>query len=231
MEPELRTEIASHINEKMAEQEVRLQSQNEADRRLESLLSFASPELRKEWSATITTAHQVSQAYAPQDQANEIQAKPLTAQNAATETGACPTNREANGETLQDQASTFAEEPQTGPNASGAGQPLSSPATEASETEAVNDRDFESLLLLSTKQLRALFDPIDSETVLLALAGASPDFLRGLESHLEASKIAALEVARKQLGPIKIRDIDESQSRIIHRAAQLTAHNKHRRAA
>lgn len=88
-------------------------------------------------------------------------------------------------------------------------------------TQASARHPFEKLLELPRDQLAKLFQQSDSETVLLALAGASPEFMRRFQSMIESEDYRQLDARIKRLGPMKIRDIDEAQNRLVELSQAL----------
>ncbi len=83
--------------------------------------------------------------------------------------------------------------------------------------------EFEQILSLTTYQLAQILTAANSSTVLLALAGASPNFMKRFYSMLNKADAKALASRLSQIGPLKLRDIDEAQRSISELAAKLVA--------
>ena len=83
--------------------------------------------------------------------------------------------------------------------------------------------EFEQILTLSTQQLAQILTATNSHTVLLALAGASPSFMKRFYSMLNKADAKALASRLSQIGPLRLREIDEAQRTISELAAKLIA--------
>ncbi len=101
------------------------------------------------------------------------------------------------------------------------------PAGVSASTDA-KDRDrsllqleFERLLDLPPEHLANLLSQAESQTVLLALAGASSKFMRRFYNMLDRKDARALEHRLSRIGALKIRDIDEAQRRIVDQAQSI----------
>ncbi len=73
----------------------------------------------------------------------------------------------------------------------------------------------EKLLKLDTESLAQLLSSLDSQTVLLALAGASPQFMKRFSSMLEPEDAKVLDQRIKRIGSVNLRDIDAAQLRMV----------------
>jgi hypothetical protein len=86
--------------------------------------------------------------------------------------------------------------------------------------------EFEQILDLPPHVLATLLSSTESEVVLLALAGATPPFMKRFCEMLDRRDAKALQARLQKIGPIQLRDVDEAQWRIVDNAARL---NKSRR--
>ncbi|HTN74860.1 MAG TPA: FliG C-terminal domain-containing protein, partial [Pirellulaceae bacterium] len=86
------------------------------------------------------------------------------------------------------------------------------PSLEFSELAQLDDRAWASLL-------RA----IEPQLALLALAGATPELVARLLRQLPPRDARALERRMEQLGPLRLRDIEQAQQQVARIAAQLAA--------
>lgn len=116
------------------------------------------------------------------------------------------------------------------------GQPVHNSATAASRgsspsessTEAASQRaataggsrvrDLDDLLDLPRTLLAEVMNGCDSETVLLALAGASPRFIERFYSILQPADAQQIERRLKSIGGLKLSDIDQAQVRLLQAA-------------
>ncbi len=88
--------------------------------------------------------------------------------------------------------------------------------------------DFERILQLSSQQLAHVLTQADSQTVLLALAGASPGFMKRFYLLLTKSDAKILASRLSQIGPLKLRDIDEAQRQIVELTGKLFSSSNNR---
>lgn len=125
-----------------------------------------------------------------------------------------------------DAAITTADLP-VGSNASQAANPsiLPFPGNTKSEPtqnhpidRAAVQTQFERILDMPPHAIASLLSNTDSETVLLALAGATPSFMRRFYGMLDRRDAKTLDSRLRQIGPLKIRDIDEAQERIVEQS-------------
>lgn len=88
------------------------------------------------------------------------------------------------------------------------------PDMSASERKLLQTR-MEKLLKLDPEVLAQLLSSLDSQTVLLALAGASPQFMKRFSSMLEPEDAKVLDQRIKRIGSVNLRDIDAAQLRMV----------------
>jgi flagellar motor switch protein FliG len=104
--------------------------------------------------------------------------------------------------------------------------PLSSPAqrppalTDATDTVTVS---FDELSRLSDADLALVFRESDSRLALLALAGATPEFVGRLLKQLPTREAKSLRRRMEQLGPLRLSDIADAQTTIAGIADRLIA--------
>jgi flagellar motor switch protein FliG len=90
------------------------------------------------------------------------------------------------------------------------------PATPAGVT-------FEELSRLSDPELALVFRESDSKLALLALAGATPEFVDRLLKNLPTREAKTLRRTMEQLGPLRLNDIEQAQHTIAQIASRLIA--------
>ncbi len=88
------------------------------------------------------------------------------------------------------------------------------PDMSAAERKLLQTR-MEKLLKLDPEMLAQLLSSLDSQTVLLALAGASPQFMKRFSSMLEPEDAKVLDQRIKRIGSVNLRDIDAAQLRMV----------------
>ncbi|MDA1053680.1 MAG: hypothetical protein O3C40_24795 [Planctomycetota bacterium] len=93
-------------------------------------------------------------------------------------------------------------------------------ALRVSDTEAVS---FEQLARLGDTDLARVFRESDSKLALLALAGATPEFVNRLLKQLPAREGKSLRRRMEQLGPLRLSDIEQAQNTIAGIADHLIA--------
>lgn len=81
--------------------------------------------------------------------------------------------------------------------------------------------EFEKVLSLSPTMLAELLGSVSPETVLLALAGAPPKWMKRFYKMLNRKDAKSLEQKLRSIGALKISDIDLAQSQIVDRANEL----------
>lgn len=88
------------------------------------------------------------------------------------------------------------------------------PDMSAAERKLLQSR-MEKLLKLDPETLAQLLSSLDSQTVLLALAGASPQFMKRFNGMLEPEDAKVLDQRIKRIGSVNLRDIDAAQLRMV----------------
>ncbi|MDX1930786.1 MAG: FliG C-terminal domain-containing protein [Pirellulaceae bacterium] len=226
--------IEEHLAERIKDYEQQVNGEAKGTRRVAALLAAAPPELQESWSrfvhlaidpATETTpaqeprvsvqaTAQVAGASPLNTQPESIQSLPIKPPSVAKPvTVAVPSNPSVVSEDLL---------PDDGPRI------LPFPGPDDLQPLSNTDRsliqiEFEQILSLSTQQLAQVLSAAESQTVLLALAGASPSFMKRFYSMLTKPDSKALASRLSKIGPLKLRDIDEAQRTIAELADKLTS--------
>ena len=81
--------------------------------------------------------------------------------------------------------------------------------------------EFEKVLTLTPAMIAELMSSVAPQTVLLALAGAPPKWMKRFYKMLDRRDAKMLEQKLRSIGSIKISDIDVAQSKIVDRAHEL----------
>lgn len=98
------------------------------------------------------------------------------------------------------------------------GNSTSAASQQSSAERAAVQAQFERILDMPPHWIASLLSNTDSETVLLALAGATSSFMRRFYGMLDRRDAKTLDARLKQIGPLKIRDIDEAQERLVEKS-------------
>ncbi len=113
--------------------------------------------------------------------------------------------------------------------------PFPQKASSDNATDAIDQSliqiEFEQILHLPPWMLANLLSQTDSQFVLLALAGATPQFMKRFMDMLDRQDAKALQSRLQRIGPIRLRDVDDAQRRIVENAIRMTKHEQLRRAA
>lgn len=216
IDPEAMQAIDEYLSQRLQEYQHHIQSELDNSRRIQSLLAAAPPALRNEWGALLGgSAPVVAADSAFNDTAFNDTAHP----NQSSSPHSFDTSHVSRSDAAVDQA-----QPPPSPDA---GDILPFPGV-ASEGQPLNrvDRgliqlEFEQILQLPLTALAQLLSSTDSQTVLLALAGASPEFMKRFYRMLNRPDAKALEARLQRIGAIQLNDVDEAQRIIVENASQL----------
>jgi len=80
---------------------------------------------------------------------------------------------------------------------------------------------FEDLILLDDRSLAQVFHVVDSQVMLLALAGATVDFIKRVSGPLTSSQKERFNEQIQTLGPISLSEIEQAQQNVAETATHL----------
>jgi flagellar motor switch protein FliG len=80
---------------------------------------------------------------------------------------------------------------------------------------------FEDLILLDDRSLAQVFHVVDSQVMLLALAGATVDFIKRVSGPLTSSQKERFNEQIQTLGPISLSEIEQAQQNVAETATRL----------
>jgi flagellar motor switch protein FliG len=80
---------------------------------------------------------------------------------------------------------------------------------------------FEDLILLDDRSLAQVFHVVDSQVMLLALAGATVDFINRVSGPLTSSQKERFNQQIQSRGPISLSEIEQAQQNVAETATQL----------
>ena len=227
--------IEEHLAERIKDYEQQVNGEAKGTRRVAALLAAAPPELQESWSrfvhiaidpANETTSAVVPQAplqIAPPRTEHDAQTSTLEVKQPLTSRSTSETNKTVEVKTNATDEPDFEENPYIIPF------PVSNELPPLSNTDrSLIQIEFEQILSLSAQQLAQVLSAAESQTVLLALAGASPTFMKRFYAMLTKPDGKALASRLSKIGPLKLRDIDEAQRSIAELAAKLTSPRSNR---
>ncbi|MBI2823493.1 MAG: hypothetical protein HYX69_02240 [Planctomycetia bacterium] len=81
--------------------------------------------------------------------------------------------------------------------------------------------EFADLELLPAARLAALARAVDRQVLLLALAGASREFVRQVQRQLPSSEVKSLRRSLANLGPTRLADVEEAQRQLVSLAQRV----------
>jgi flagellar motor switch protein FliG len=111
--------------------------------------------------------------------------------------------------------------------ANAGGQLPHPPATQASSEDAEQFViRFEDLALLDDTSLATVIQSLDPQLVLLALAGASREFVDRILRPLDQHDSRLLRRRMEQIGPVQLQDISRAQQALASHAIQLAAEGR-----
>jgi len=80
---------------------------------------------------------------------------------------------------------------------------------------------FEDLNLLDDRSLAQVFHVVDSQIMLLALAGATVEFIKRVSGPLTSAQKERFNEQIKSLGPITLNEIEQAQQNVAETATSL----------
>jgi hypothetical protein len=237
--------IEEHLAERLKDYEQQVNSEAKGTRRVAALLAAAPPELQETWSRFVHIAIDASQetsSVAPptvtsrSDSTSSVQAaRPTATTTNVNQPNSVESALDPHVVTTVDVHLAQSATSQTDSNLDDDPYILPFPKSNDGGSLSNTDRsliqlEFEQILSLSTQQLAQVLTAADSQTVLLSLAGASPTFMKQFYGMLTKADRKALARRLSQIGPLKLRDIDEAQRTIAELAAKLLSPrtNSHR---
>ena len=249
--------IEEHLAERLKDYEQQVKSESKGTRRIATLLAAAPPELQESWSKFVHIAFESSQdssletpqttglpasasSAATPGSINSARPNQATARDGLTapaSLSAATSMDAAHGShvaaTVNVQRDGSQSESFTDFNLDDDHYVLPFPQPHDARPLSNTDRsliqlEFEQVLSLSTHQLAQVLTATDSQTVLLALAGASHAFMKRFYSMLTKVDGKALARRLSRIGPLNLRDIDEAQRSIAELAAKMLPPRSHR---
>lgn len=213
IDPEAMQTIDEHLSQRLHEYQHQIQSELQNARRIKSLLAAAPPEMRSDWAELLGDIAPQPAPTVPQEQASKGQ----TTEEQPHRPQATSSNRDDSAErTLQ---SAVGDDGYILPFRRDGEDPANS--KDAAAERLLIQWEFEQILLLPATALAHLLSSTDSQTVLLALAGASPEFMKQFYCMLNRHDAKTLEARLQRIGPIQLRDVDAAQQKIVDNAARL----------
>ncbi len=248
IDPEAMRAIDEHLSRRLGEYQHSMQSDRENSRRIELLLAAAPQALRLQWSHILVDTHS-SQATdgSTLGMTGDIRMGPnlLAASSAGTESADSGLGQQQVDAPKDENDVEFGEDssslkrPEAEHHPVDLAQILPFPVDRAQAASSerrqsnLHSRDrsliqieFEQILDLPPHDLAVLLSETDSELVLLALAGATPAFMRRFSSMLDPSDSRVLQNRLQKIGACHLRDVDEAQRKIVENADEIFRHRR-----
>ncbi len=215
MQPKVRRDIESFLHQSLLQHQQQLQQASQNKRRLEELLKHAPKSVQQNWQAATLNQHASAKQNAP-SKTSSSNHQLITHFTTATSDQVQPlVSPAASPPPLRTQP--VSPDPHVSLVESRLRQIERN--TEEFQRKSVDrsllQLEFEQLLELPQQVLQNLLTQADPEIVLLALAGASHVFIGRLELMIEPEDFANLNQRIRELGAMRITDIDEAQTRLI----------------
>jgi flagellar motor switch protein FliG len=242
IDPEAMQAIDEHLAQRLGEYQHHIESDLENTRRIQALLAAAPSEVRQHWKSILADDDLVRsplsslQATDRQPQADPLQAGTAQVGDVPVATVAdvldIPLVRPAARATRAEAATPSASPDRASNLDSQSDSSLDRPADILPFPQASRDKqsdaidrslmqiEFEQILHLPPRLLAELLSNTDSQIVLLALAGATPQFMKRFMNMLDRRDARALQNRLQQIGSIRLRDVDEAQRQIVENAAR-----------
>lgn len=213
IDPEALQTIDDHLSQRLHEYQHQIQSELQNTRRIESLLAAAPPEVRSDWAALLGDI-------APQPTPVVAEGQTTGGQTTGAQSYRLQTGSPESANAAQrTRPASVDDESDILPFRRDAGG-TANPAGTAADRLLIQ-WEFEQILLLPATALAHLLSNTDSQTVLLSLAGASPEFMKQFYRMLNRQDAKTLEARLQRIGPIQLRDVDMAQRKIVDNAARL----------
>ncbi len=74
---------------------------------------------------------------------------------------------------------------------------------------------FEDIITLDPRSIQRVIQEVDNQDLLLALKAASPDVKKIIYENMSRRMVETIEEEMQYLGPVRIKDVEESQGRIV----------------
>ncbi len=218
IDPEAMQAIDEHLSQRLQQYHHHIQSEQENTRRMRSLLAAAPLATRQQWSQLLSSElpqlETLDRSFPNDDnqQTNNSQRVPQPSLSEQPSTSA--------------DAESASEEHQPSADGHEGADILPFPHPAQLKQMSPVDRsliqlEFEQILTLSPTLLAHLLSNTESQTVLLALAGATPEFMKRFYRLLDRRDARALQSRLQKIDTIQLRDVDEAQWRIVENAASL----------
>jgi flagellar motor switch protein FliG len=216
IDPEAMSAIDEHLSQRLSEYCHRIESDIENTKKINLLLAAASPELSRQWAQWLKMEpHRTLdtiQTPAPRHDESFGQAEALTAKD--------PFSPQLEHYGESESSIDYREShilPFRSPTQVSSGRTMHSvemPEVTTEQRQRLHE-EMEQILTLAPEQLARMLGLLDSQSILLALAGAQPRFIKQFNSLLEPKDARLLEMRVKRIGPVHLREIDEAQHKVV----------------
>lgn len=215
IDAEALSSIEEYLSERLAEYQKTVRSETENRTRMNALLAAAPMALREQWQSVLDgTENETTETQQAAPTPKPIEESPETGFSDAASLAAQQTQ-----DTLELQQANILPFPGRPEETEPA---ISEPAPIDSSLIRL---EFETLLEKPPHVLARILSEPASQTVLLALAGATPNFMQRFYEMLRPEDAIALRARLADIGAINLRDIDSAQQELIEFAVELGHHS------
>lgn len=230
-------QIDEYLNERFAEYHKMSVGRDANRRRMDALIAAAPPALRDHWRTLLTgdSSYEENTSVEPVTAAADSQAEPQEFSTVANLADSIEDSFEPSGDAatilpFPGAAATGKNSSADGRRSDAAGDAVS--ASTASSPLSARDRsllqlEFEQLLHLDPHDLATVMSAPPASTVLLALAGSTPEFMQRFYEMLLPRDAESLRRQMESITSLKLSDVDEAQREIVelmttlHRTTQV----------
>ncbi len=212
-ELEIYKEIANQLNERLANSLDRSPAGGWGLNRAKTIFESLPASMRKQWVSQLREIDNTLAAEFSDAALEDIETEPTVAPNetiSSTSVVASPTSPRDQikiAEHTIEESSTYGFKQSTG--------------DAQANLVAYDAEDFESLLQLSKPNLARVIRTCDPETVLLALAGATRNWMNKFEKLIDAREVPRLRARLQEYEDRSLAEIDQAQASIVQAAADL----------
>lgn len=247
IDPEAMQAIDEHLAGRIADYHHRRSTEDESVGRMQELLAVASPELRSQWQEIIAESDQQlaermgiprvrrepSQSpHVPRATKDVSVENPYDRSIVSMASGVITTADHQVASTIQisvPDSKTLENEtphviPFPGQVRNGVKRSRGTSSVDSARNALANTISaLDQILDLAPTTIGRILASADGQVVLLALAGATPQFMQRFNGMLEKQDAKVLNSRLRQLGAINLQDVDEAQRRLCRLASRVVA--------
>ncbi len=240
IDPEAMRTIDEHLATRIADYHHRRMTETETAGRMQQLLAAASPEMKGDWQSIVADTDRrladrlglavpqaaVAASSLPQS-VNKSEpvatASSRTAQPQNTQRAAANSSAASLLDLLASNVLTTADQSLASTNSNRDDEPRIIPFPTARRQGSASGAitDMHQILDMPAEQIAQVLSETPGDVVLLAIAGATPQFMLRFNAMLEKQDARTLHQRIRQLGPINLQDVDAAQRRLCLIASRI----------